>query len=348
MVTEISNPVLIEIADQVARDFQILLGTTTIPLLLRSEKEEIKMTLNKNRKYTGKILVDLSNKDCCIMQLEYIEEDRSSKKNTKKIEAIELIKAELTHEVIPYLLKLSINEHVEFIQMFDTSLLLNNAAFDDSTVMECVLEKIGEWEQYLNAMAIFDVDSLIGVTENMSDSSMGQSSSYSIANHKLWHQVVIQTANSKLDSSIGRDHKWVVVISKNDFICKQFKTLTRFPLTDAEEKENENNNKDRTCINCEIGYTNSKNNIDSCNYHDGQLIDTRAAKTQIIALDKKNLYKCFLDSNTEDRQNILKNFVFLCCFQAYNSAGCKKAFHSDENDNRNYKKYEKYIGAKIV
>ena len=237
--TEIDNSNLTEKADEVARDFQILLGTTTIPILLRSEKEGVRMSLEKNRKYTGKILVDLSNKDCCIMQLEYIDDtNKNSKKIVKKIEAIELVKVELTHDVMPFLLKLSINERVEFVQMFDTSLLLNNAAFDDNTVMECVLEKIGEWEQYPNAMAIFDVDSLIGVTENMSDSSMGQSTSFSISNHKLWHQVVIQTANSKLDSSVGKDHKWVVVISKNDFICKQFKTLTRFPLTDAENEVN--------------------------------------------------------------------------------------------------------------
>jgi hypothetical protein len=48
-------------------------------------------------------------------------------------------------------------------------------------------------------MAIFDADALVGINENLSDSSMGQSSSKSITNNRLWHQVVIQTSNSKLE-----------------------------------------------------------------------------------------------------------------------------------------------------
>ena len=102
-------------------------------------------------------------------------------------------------QVIPILLKMGIKEKVDFVQMFDVSMLLNNAAFDDNTIMETVLEKKGEWEQYPTSMAIFDADALVGINENLSDSSMGQSSSKSITNNRLWHQVVIQTANSKLE-----------------------------------------------------------------------------------------------------------------------------------------------------
>jgi hypothetical protein len=165
---------------------------------------------------------------------------------------------------------------------------------------------------------------------------MGQSNSYSITNNRLWHQVVIQTANSKLNDSgtnlsapnakktYNKNHKWVVVITKNDFICKQFKTLTRFPLTNEEIKEQEENAKERRCVNCEMKYTNNKNNIDSCNYHDAPLVDIRVKQHHMIHLDKKNLFSTFVKTDDKDRQEMLKNFVYLCCFQVANSTGCKK------------------------
>ena len=374
----ITDKALTNIADKVASDFQIMLGTNTIPILIqgiddeseseneneskvdddysenedkkgKSEQETVKRKkiINPRREYTGKILIDLSDETCGKMQLEYLHTLENGEE-LKKIDLINLPKVNLTYDVIPTLLKLSISENVDFIQMFDTSMLLNNAAFDDNTVMECVMEKLGEWQQYPRSMAIFDVDSLIGVTENMSDSTMGQSNSYSITNNRLWQQVVIQTANSKLKDSIGNDkvknlHKWIVVISKNQFICKQFKSLTRFPLTNNEKIEQEDGVKERRCKNCEMGYTNAKNNIDSCSYHDGPLVDIRATRDEIIHLDKNSLYRNFVDYDIQGRQDMLKNFVYLCCFQSYNSAGCKKNFHSDEKDNRDLKKYKRYF-----
>ena len=191
----IYNEFLVEIADKVARDFQVTLGPNTIPILLQDfsrDASDDQLDLDHAKKsYTGKVLVDLSNEDFGVLQLEY-ELTKKGHLQTE-IDAIELSRAKLTHDVISTLLKLSINENIDFIQMFDTSMLMNNAAFDDNTVMECVLEKLSEWQQYPRSMAIFDVDSLIGVSENMSDSSMGQSNSYSITNNRLWQQVVIQT-----------------------------------------------------------------------------------------------------------------------------------------------------------
>lgn len=365
-VCTIMNKALTNIADKVASDFQIMLGTNTIPILLaaienkndveewdnneNNEESEDEMSDEESsvvpsKEYTGKILVDLSDETCGNMQIEYISVNKKGEE-LKKIDSIKLPKVNLTYDVIPTLLKLSINENVDFIQMFDTSMLLNNAAFDDNTVMECVMEKLDEWQQYPRSMAIFDVDSLIGVSENMSDSSMGQSNSYSITNNRLWQQVVIQTANSKLKDSIGKDknsHKWVVVISKNQFICKQFKSLTRFPLTKNEKYEQEESVKERTCKNCEIGYTNAKNNIDSCGFHDGPLVDIRSTKEELIHLDKNGLYRNFVDYNIQGRQEMSKNFIYLCCFQPCNSAGCRKSFHSDEKDKRDLIKYRRYF-----
>jgi len=362
---DIRNEILTKIADKVARDFQILLGSTTIPNLLEGFSEnQSNNFIYDYRRYTGKILVDLSCADNkkAEMQLEYEDEKEKDKSKKFKIQVVELPNAMLTHDVIPVLLKLSIHENVDFIQMFDTYMLLNNAAFDDNTVMETVLEKISEWQQYPRSMAIFDVDSLIGVNENMSDSSMGQSNSYSITNNRLWQQVVIQTANSKLNDTLdtkdNKNHKWVVVITKIQFMCKQFKSLTRFPLTEDEINEIENNTKPRMCLSCNSSYTNGKNNIDSCSYHDGPLVDIRVKERKdMFHLEEDNLQENFLNLRVVDgdmgtqnsttiaqlRQDMSKNFIYLCCLQAYKSTGCKKDFHSDEKIRHDKKKYETYF-----
>jgi hypothetical protein len=203
---------LCDIANQVARDFQILLGSYTIPTLISTTKTaELNLSpgsryQNMDRKktgikYTGRILIDMSDDDNCLIQVEY--EDAENKKKVQDQSKIISFKGfkqpQQPHEIIPIILKMGIKEKVDFVQMFDVSMLLNNAAFDDNTIMETVLEKKGEWEQYPTAMAIFDADALVGINENLSDSSMGQSSSKSITNNRLWHQVVIQTSNSKLE-----------------------------------------------------------------------------------------------------------------------------------------------------
>lgn len=353
---QIKNNELIRICDEVAKDFQIQLGTNTIPMLLNENNQSIDFDNdlvldNQNKKYTGKILIDLSDGNDGIIQLEY---ESLTDQSIRLIETLVLNDAKLTHDCIAELLKLSLKENVEFIQMFDVSMLLSNAAFDDNTIMECVLEKKDEWQQYKRSMAIFDVDSLIGVTENMSDSSMGQSNSYSITNNRLWQQVVIQTCNSNLSSltqggvSNRSDHKWVVVVTKNKFICKQFKSQTRFPLTEEEEKDMDENAMSRKCLNCESNYTNSKNSIDSCQYHDGPLIDSKATEYEMFHIKKDTLVSRFAKASGDKRPDMFKDYVFLCCFQAYNSTGCKKDFHSDENDLKNNEKYEKYLNKGLI
>ena len=188
--------ILTDIANQVARDFQILLGAYSIPTLI-STSNPLELPLTPlSKRYTGRILIDMSDEEKCLIQVEY-EDEKTKKRVVEEFDNFSNVKQ--PHEAIPILLKMGIKEKVDFVQMFDTSMLLNNAAFDDNTVMEIVLEKKGEWEQYPTAMAIFDADSLVGINENLSDSSMGQSSSKSITNNRLWHQVVIQTANSKLE-----------------------------------------------------------------------------------------------------------------------------------------------------
>lgn len=339
-----TDGILIKICDQVCQDFQVQLGASTIPLLLLKETNNNRWdqaVSNLNRiNYTGKILIDLSNDRNGLMQLEY----ENQKTRLKEVDVVELTNVKLLHECVACLLKLSIVHKVSFIQLFDVSMLLGNSAFDDNTAMECVLEKIGEWQQYDSSMAVFDVDSLIGVSENMSDSSMGQTSSYSISNNRLWHQVVVQTANSNLSSTKQGLHKWVVVATKSAFVAKQFKTLTKFPLTTDEKNELDENLKEFECLNCQMRYTNGKNNIESCSYHDGPLVDVRTEHQEdMFHITKLDLDKIFAIAQKDQRQDMFKNFVYLCCFQAYNSTGCKKHFHSHSELRKDRTKYRNFF-----
>lgn len=343
----INEDKLTEIANQVARDFQISIGSSTIPGLLGRSQKSPEIKINEKKNYTGRMLIDMSNESDCSVQLEYVVVDENGLR-CKKVDAKKIKNMQLVHEIVPSLIKMCIKVNADFIQMFDTSMLLSNAAFDENTVMETVLEKIGEWEQYRGSMAIFDVDSFIGVSENISDSSMGESTSYSISNNKMWHQLVIQTFNSKLDDATGQYHKWVVMITKNSFVASQFKSLVKFPLTDHQKETEKENQKIRTCANvgCGSPYTNSKNNIDSCSYHDGQLVRYPVENlNSIVHIDAKTEFpSIFLkNSKTANKQDANKSppqnsFIYLCCYQAFGSAGCKKGKHS-EKEIRNHEKY---------
>ncbi len=317
--------ILSTIGNQVARDFQILLGSYSIPILISSSFNSEELKLKEKRDYTGRILVDLTDEDECVIYAEYKE------KKKKYVDEHNFKNIKLAHEVVPILLKMGIKHNVDFVQMFDTSMLLNNAAFDDNTVMETVLEKIGEWEQYTTSMAIFDVDSLVGVNENVSDSSMGQSSSSSITNNRLWNQVVIQTSNSKLEDPNGDGHKWIAVITKNKFISAQFKSLASFPHSESDKKQQEEDLKDRICFDCETPYKNCKNGLGDCIYHDGPIVDMRVKDPRnFVPIKRQHLLRIVMTAN--DRQKDLQNYLYLCCFQPHQSAGCKKSYHCDDED----------------
>ena len=77
----------------------------------------------------------------------------------------------------------------------DMDFLLSNNAFDTSKILENLNEKMQEFSQYNRSMLVIDVDSIVGVTESISESNMGPSSSYSLGDQSLF-KVVVHYANS--------------------------------------------------------------------------------------------------------------------------------------------------------
>ena len=94
---------------------------------------------------------------------------------------------------MPILLLFAILFDVPYFQLIDTELILSNAAFDKNTAIEVILEKYSEFKHYVNAMMVYDADTLVGISESMSDSSMNESLSYSIQNSRIWQQIILQS-----------------------------------------------------------------------------------------------------------------------------------------------------------
>ena len=70
-----------------------------------------------------------------------------------------------------------------------------------------------EAKNYQRAAVIIDVDSLITLTQSASDSSMGRSMSYSIANHNIYR--ILMNYMSKFAMVNQQTSKWICIIGKN-------------------------------------------------------------------------------------------------------------------------------------
>jgi hypothetical protein len=77
-----------------------------------------------------------------------------------------------TFKVLPWLADFAFQRSLDYIQLFDLDLLLSSAAFDDNKAMENLTDKVNECGEYVKSMAIFDLDSLVGVNDNESISNM--------------------------------------------------------------------------------------------------------------------------------------------------------------------------------
>lgn len=74
-------------------------------------------------------------------------------------------------------------------------------------------EKMSEAKNYERVAVIINVDSLIMISENASDSNFGRSISYSVVNHNMY-QILLNYMSefAKVDQ---RSSKWIGIICKN-------------------------------------------------------------------------------------------------------------------------------------
>merc|ERR1711976_668787 len=96
----------------------------------------------------------------------------------------------------------------------DARLLFRNNAIDEKSQQEYFKEKMEECLQYSRMMIAIDLDCLVGVNENSSDSSMGETMSCSIGKHQLWNEVVGYIQQFEASES----YQWLVLLSSHNFI----------------------------------------------------------------------------------------------------------------------------------
>ena len=315
-----------ELCAKVANDFQIKLGGYSIPLLLSDDKhnlneieDKLKLFFKQDDFFTGRVLIDLRS-DFHNIQFELVDgglKELELNKNKKYVD-----------DLIPILLKLAFHLKVPYFQLVDSNLILSNSAFDENLMLEMVLEKLNEYDQYEDSMLIFDADTLVGVSESLSDSSFSPSSSYSIQNSRLWQNVLLHNFKSAFskESSKNSKHKWFIIISSSEFLIDQLKKLTKFKHC---EKEFELKHKERTCVNCDGVFTRENNKTDSCNFHPhkklSKIIKVTNERKEKIELSKEELIELAKKNGNTDAFN---DYYYLCCMKRLNeSDGCKKDYH---------------------
>lgn len=335
---------LIKLCAKVANDFQIKIGGYSIPVLLKNYdisgltgKFSDCFTKEERSKLTGRVLIDLRS-NISNIQFELVDGE------LKEI-ALNKDDIKFTSDLVPMLLVFAVMFKIPYFQLIDSNLIMSNSAFEQSTAIEMILEKLNEYDQYEDSMMVFDADTLVGISESMSDSSMSESLSYSIQNTSIWQQVILHTFKGKFAKREGEKHKWCVIISSSEFLITQFKKLTKFELC---KEEFEYKVKERKCANCGLTFCQKDNSKEACCYH------TRKKLEKIVKINNKETFELSESKETllkmaKERGNtdIFNDYYYLCCMKRLNeSDGCKKDFHQEEKPEQVVKSHSKFSKIK--
>jgi hypothetical protein len=182
---EVDNKDFLRIAHKVSEQFSLSIGSSSLasifndildcPDKLISDILDVEhIPRNFPELYTGLIIADLSRG-------RIIVETKTGEHNELRTDGPTTIK-----ELLFTCVKFTTALNLDSIQMFDMDMLLGNAAYDDSKAAEIIQEKIDECTKYAKSIAIIDLDSIVGLTDSESSSNMGLSSSYSIANMRMF------------------------------------------------------------------------------------------------------------------------------------------------------------------
>lgn len=293
-------------------------------------------TLDKKKiKFTGRILIDLSEDDPELrFELDADEDDDTLHSESLMIRN----KAANSFQVIPKLVEFASQRGIDFILLMDQDFLLANNAFDESKIKENITEKMQEFNCYEKSLLIVDVDSLAGMTKSVSESSMGGSTSYNLSDSKVY-SMIIHYARS-LPKILQNSEYWVALISKNKELSNMIKHDLSWPLTNEEMRmaeEEEMNQRPRECLRCSESYVESKNEFNSCTYHDGELFEVSAKPFEWRLVDEEKAKELFLNRTVNNKyqaqgnnQNKETQFLYICCLQPLKSPGCKKQKHTNE------------------
>ncbi|CAF3345714.1 unnamed protein product, partial [Rotaria sp. Silwood2] len=338
-------------ADRTARQYQIFLGLDTLPRLLKRNYDGAKRSgtsqnsndifhLKDNCHFTGKIIISLSNRSA---RIEYID----PKRNNKKVYEDNLNhNEENVQQLLERITNYGNDRNVQLLQLIDLNLLSSKGAYDEKKIFETLKERYDECMEYKRSMIIYDLDSLIGVNQSESQSSMGTSTSSSVVHQALYIYVTSRFREAVIETNNKSNvEKWSIAVVRDPFLLKKFSQDVEFPKTDREEEEyKEEQRKEKElikCIKCRDFFIENENKMGNCTYHDGFVYDnlsleltkyTPSMASEILNLDEFEMIHYPQRKDEIDRRK--GRFKYICCDSTVQSTigssagGCKKGKHA--------------------
>ncbi|CAF3710688.1 unnamed protein product [Rotaria sordida] len=335
----------LKIVDRTAQQYQIFLGSETLPrLLLRNLMSGSRIRINhlSRHMYAGRIIVDLHGGSA---RIEIID-------SSDRIAVIE-------HKLFPnetsvqsLLERLTVygkDRNVQLLQLIDLNLLASQGAYDEKKVFETLKERYDECVAYTRSMIIYDLDSLVGVNKSESDSSMGRSMSSSVVNQSVYtyvrarfREAVVEQQQETNDEQQQMVEKWAVAVIREPFLLRQFSSDVQFARTRQEEEELElerHKAKDLLkCVKCKDLYIENENKMGNCVHHDGFIYDNSAPDlaihTQSEVSYELTKLECDAINYPERREEFERQknkFKWICCDTTVTTGsgtgGCKKGKH---------------------
>ncbi|CAF0926260.1 unnamed protein product [Rotaria sordida] len=279
--SSLPDVVLLELADNVAREFSCWFGVGTLPEICRMYPNLFNSQLDQNYEAysltlsqllpSGRIMVDLRERKCLI---ELTNEPTLEKELQDSETSMLTLIARFVHGCS--------TRNIDTIQIIDLNFLTKQNAFDDNQIFELLTTTFLECNEYNRSMLIFDIDSLIMLT--VSDSEMSKSES--ISNIRLYQFIrekcktaIVEQISSDKDIKMVKE-KWVVIIVKHPLLRQLIIDDIEFKQTSQQLQKEEDDKKKRIddeteklCPKCHQNYIPSKTNYGNCRYHDGFIYD---------------------------------------------------------------------------
>jgi hypothetical protein len=338
-------------ADLTARQYQIFIGLDTLPRLLKRNLDSAKQSgsskksngifhLKDNCRYTGKIIISLSDQAA---RIEYIH----PKKNIKKVYEDDLNNnEENVQQLLERITNYGNDRNVQLLQLIDLNLLSSKGAYDEKKIFETLKERYDECMEYKRSMIVYDLDSLIGVNQSESESSMGTSTNSSVVHQALYIYVTSRFREAVIETNNKSNvEKWSIAVARDPFLLKKFSEDVQFPKTDREEEEyKEEQRKENElikCVKCRDFFIENENKMGNCTYHDGFVYDnlsleltkyTPSNASETLNSDEFEAIRRPQKKDEIDRRK--GRFKYICCDSTVQSTsgssagGCKKGKHA--------------------
>jgi hypothetical protein len=265
----------LKIADRTAQQYQIFLGSETLPrLLLRNIKSGSRMRVNhlSRHVYKGRIIVDLHGGSA---RIEIIETGGRVAVIEHELNPNETSVQSLLERLTVY----GKDRNVQLLQLIDLNLLASQGAYDEKKVFETLKERYDECVAYSRSMIIYDLDALVGVNKSESDSSMGRSMSSSVVNQSVYtyvrarfREAVVELQEEESDEQQQQQtiEKWAVAVIREPFLLRQFTNDVQFARTHQEEEELDLERRKAEdllkCVKCKDLYIENENKMGKRNF----------------------------------------------------------------------------------